>query len=126
MMRIDIDDSVIGKSRRRLLMIQSTIYALENTPSKLEAAKFLGITERALRNRLINYEELADYRAMLPRFLRDKDPDYLKNYFEKNVKFFDAKTRKQYEVYLNGRWGVRSNPDGVECDGQDNRSDADL
>ena len=119
-----IEDTLDGKERRRLLVIEPTIYALENCNSKLAAAKFLGISVRALTNRIKQYKELELYKGIMPPHLRNKDVGYLQKYYEKNVRYFDDKTRKQYESYLGNSNNSGVNKTNSEYNGQDTSEDA--
>lgn len=123
-MKIMIEDHLDSDTRRRLLVVEPTIYALENTRSKCAAAKFLGISVRGLRNRIIKYEELHKYHGMLPPHLRVLDPETLDAYIEKNVHLMDDKTRKLYESYSRNRYHCRIDKAHPEHNRQDISEDA--
>lgn len=119
-----IEDHLDGETRRRLLVVEPTIYALENTKTKTQAAKFLGISVRALRDRILRYKELLVYKGMLPPHLRNKDVGYLQKYYEKNVRYFDDRTRKLYESYLGSSNDSGVNKVNSKYNGQDTSEDA--
>lgn len=123
-MIIEIDDSLDGKLRRKLLVLNSTIYALKNTKTKRKAAKFLGITIRALYNRILKFPELSSFREKFPVHLRNKDEIFLRNYYEKNVRYFDEKTRKLYESYFRNIHDSRASEANSKYNGQDTSEDA--
>lgn len=62
-MQIEIDDSLPGKERRRLLRIEPIKYALDKFNNhRGRAAKWLGICIRSLRNIINENPELKEYK----------------------------------------------------------------
>lgn len=81
-MTVDIDDSVSPEERRRLLILIPTLYALKKYKTKTAAAKFLGISQRSVRNRVNELNELKEWR----RTLMDTNlPDHVSRYFNKEL-----------------------------------------
>ena len=104
-MIIEIDDGIDGKERRKLITILSTDYALKNTKSKSKAAIFLGITERALRDRIKRYKELSEYLEELPLHLKNKSLWYIREYYSRNERFLSISIKNRIVRYLSKREG---------------------
>ncbi len=78
-MQITIDDSLSGEERKRLLRLEPVKYALELFKgNRTHTSKWLGISERTLRNYLLEDAELFRYKKM-QNFIAPyvKDPESL-------------------------------------------------
>jgi len=77
-MIIEISDRLSGKERRKKIVVKTVIYALEKKRTKTEAAHFLGISLRTLRNILYRYDELESYRRNIDWFGKKTDSERAK------------------------------------------------
>jgi len=83
---IEIPEDVSGKERKRLLAVMPLVYALEKYKSKVEAAKFLGISDRAIRYAVHRHPELFKFRHM----------GFLANHLPKEQRAKYIRMRKRY------------------------------
>ncbi len=72
-MILNIPDNISPKERRRRLLVDPCVYAIEKfNGNKSAAGRWLGISERGMRYRVFNLPELERYREPDP-VDRDKD-----------------------------------------------------
>lgn len=87
-MLIDIEDELDGSERRRLLKILPTVYAMEKFSTKVEAARFLGVSVRGLAYIINNHVELHKYKFG-PNWLQNRSQDEVDGYYDMKKRYPD-------------------------------------